>query len=110
MLLCAVGYSELFTLWWVMIGLGLFAAVMFPPAILLTSQLSDPGTRGSAMGGFNLAGSLGFARGAAARRRRLRGARVWRGLRAVRPDRDRRGDRRLARRATLATSLITAAV
>ena len=63
MLLCAVGYSELFTLWWVMIGLGLFAAVMFPPAILLTSQLSDPATRGSAMGGFNLAGSLGFALG-----------------------------------------------
>ena len=62
-LLCFVGYSELFMLWWVMVGLGLFAAVMFPPAILLTSQLSDPGTRGSAMGGFNLAGSLGFALG-----------------------------------------------
>ena len=63
MLLCAVGYSELFPLWWVMIGLGLFAAVMSPPAILLTSQLSDPAARGSAMGGFNLAGSLGFALG-----------------------------------------------
>jgi DHA1 family tetracycline resistance protein-like MFS transporter len=62
-LLCAVGYSQLFMLWWVMIGLGLFAAVMFPPAILLTSQLSDPATRGSAMGGFNLAGSFGFALG-----------------------------------------------
>ena len=62
-LLCLVGYSELFTLWWVMIGLGVFAAVMFPPAILMTSQLSEPGTRGSAMGGFNLAGSLGFALG-----------------------------------------------
>ncbi len=63
LLLCFVGYSELYTLWWVMIGLGVFAAVMFPPAILLTSQLSDPATRGSAMGGFNLAGSLGFALG-----------------------------------------------
>lgn len=63
LLLTFVGYSELFTLWWVMIGLGMFAAVMFPPAILLTSQLSDPDTRGSAMGGFNLAGSLGFALG-----------------------------------------------
>ncbi len=63
LLLCLVGYSELFMLWWVMIGLGIFAAVMFPPAILLTSQLSDPDTRGSAMGGFNLAGSLGFALG-----------------------------------------------
>jgi MFS family permease len=63
LLLCAVGYSGLFALWWVMIGLGMFAAVMFPPAILLTSQLSDPATRGSAMGGFNFAGSLGFAVG-----------------------------------------------
>ncbi len=63
LLLTAVGYSGLFMLWPVMIGLGLFAAVMFPPAILLTSQLSDPLTRGSAMGGFNLAGSAGFALG-----------------------------------------------
>ena len=62
-LLCLVGYSGLYGLWWVMVGLGVFAAVMFPPAILLTSQLSDPGTRGSAIGGFNLAGSLGFAVG-----------------------------------------------
>jgi MFS family permease len=63
LLLSVVGYSGLFALWPVMIGLGLFAAVMFPPAIMLTSQLSDPETRGSAMGGFNLAGSLGFALG-----------------------------------------------
>ena len=63
LLLTLVGYSELFMLWWVMIGIGLFAALMFPPAIMLTSQLSDPKTRGSAMGGFNLAGSLGFAVG-----------------------------------------------
>jgi MFS family permease len=63
LLLCTVGYSGLFLLWPVMIGLGIFASVMFPPAILLTSQLSDPRTRGSAMGGFNLAGSLGFALG-----------------------------------------------
>ncbi len=62
-LLMTVGYSGLFTLWPVMIGLGVFASVMFPPAILLTAQMSDPLTRGSAMGGFNLAGSLGFAIG-----------------------------------------------
>ncbi len=62
-LLTVVGYSGLFTLWPVMIGLGVFASVMFPPAILLTAQSSDPLTRGSAMGGFNLAGSLGFAIG-----------------------------------------------
>ena len=61
--LCFVGVSDLFALWWVMAALGILASVMFPPAILLTAQLSDPDTRGSAMGGFNLAGSLGFAVG-----------------------------------------------
>ncbi len=63
LVLTAVGYSGLFLLWPVMIGLGVFAALMFPPAILLTQQLSDSSTRGSAMGGFNLAGSLGFGVG-----------------------------------------------
>lgn len=61
--LMAVGYSNLHELWWVMSALGVLAAVMFPPAMVLTAQLSDPETRGSAMGGFNLAGSLGFALG-----------------------------------------------
>ncbi len=61
--LCTVGFSNLFVVWWVMLLLGVLAAIMFPPAITLTAQLSDPQTRGSAMGGFNLAGSLGFAIG-----------------------------------------------
>jgi DHA1 family tetracycline resistance protein-like MFS transporter len=61
--LCLVGYSDLQGLWWVMSALGVLAAVMFPPAMTLTAQLSDRETRGSAMGGFNLAGSLGFALG-----------------------------------------------
>jgi MFS family permease len=61
--LVAVGYADLYLLWPVMIALGVFAAVMFPPAILLTAQLAAPGSRASAMGGFNLAGSLGFAIG-----------------------------------------------
>jgi MFS family permease len=63
LLLCTVGYAGLYTLRSVMLGLGVFAAVMFPPAILLTAQLSPPTSRASAMGGFNLAGSLGFALG-----------------------------------------------
>ena len=61
--LCSVGYSSLFALWWIMAILGVLASVMFPPSIILTAQLSDASTRGSAMGGFNLAGSLGFAVG-----------------------------------------------
>ena len=61
--LCAVGYSDLHLLWFVMVALGVLASIMFPPAIALTGELSDARTRGSAMGGFNLAGSLGFAAG-----------------------------------------------
>jgi MFS family permease len=62
-LLTLVGVSDLGTLWWVMLGLGAAAAVMFPPTMILTAELSDPLSRGSAMGGFNLAGSLGFTVG-----------------------------------------------
>ncbi|MEM7479900.1 MAG: MFS transporter [Acidobacteriota bacterium] len=61
--LCFVGTTGLYSLWFVMVLLGLLAAVMFPPLITLTAQLSEESTRGSAMGGFNLAGSLGFAVG-----------------------------------------------
>ncbi len=63
LMLCAVGGSDLKALWLVMPVLGVLASIMFPPTITLTAELSDPRTRGSAMGGFNLAGSLGFAIG-----------------------------------------------
>ncbi|MDH3253468.1 MAG: MFS transporter [Acidobacteriota bacterium] len=62
-LLCFVGYADLLLLAPIMVGLGVLASVMFPPAILLVAELSDSRVRGSAMGGFNLAGSLGFALG-----------------------------------------------
>jgi len=61
--LCWVGVSSLAALRPMMVALGVLAAVMFPPAILLTAQWSDRRTRASAMGGFNLAGSLGFTIG-----------------------------------------------
>jgi DHA1 family tetracycline resistance protein-like MFS transporter len=61
--LCAVGFADLATLWPIMVALGILAAVMFPPAIILTSIYSEPETRGTAMGAFNFAGSLGFAIG-----------------------------------------------
>ncbi|MEM6793543.1 MAG: MFS transporter [Acidobacteriota bacterium] len=61
--LCWVGVADLYQLWWVMAALGVLAAVMFPPAMALVGQLSTAEVRGSAMGGFNLAGSLGFAVG-----------------------------------------------
>lgn len=61
--LCVVGFSDLGLLWPVMVVLGVLAAVMFPPAITLTAQYSTPQTRGTAMGAFNFAGSLGFVVG-----------------------------------------------
>jgi MFS family permease len=61
--LCWVGVSSLVALRPLMVALGVLAAVMFPPAILLTARWSDRRTRASAMGGFNLAGSLGFTIG-----------------------------------------------
>jgi MFS family permease len=46
-----------------LVALGLFAAVIFPPTLSLTSEWSADDTRASALAGFNLAGSLGFALG-----------------------------------------------
>jgi MFS transporter, DHA1 family, tetracycline resistance protein len=46
-----------------MVVLGLLAAVIFPPTLALTAEWSTPETRASALGAFNLAGSLGFALG-----------------------------------------------
>ncbi len=63
LLLATVGIAPLHLLGPLMVGLGVLASVMFPPAIVLTSQLSDQRMRGSAVGGFNLAGSFGFAIG-----------------------------------------------
>ncbi len=63
LVLCFVGFSDLGLLWPVMVILGVLAAVMFPPAIALTARFSTAETRGTAMGAFNFAGSLGFAIG-----------------------------------------------
>jgi MFS family permease len=42
---------------------GLCGAVLYPPSIALVGDYAGPGQRGIAMGGFNLAGSIGFAAG-----------------------------------------------
>jgi MFS family permease len=43
-----------------MIGVGVCAAVMFVPSLLLTQELAPASVRTTAMGAFNAAGSLGF--------------------------------------------------
>jgi MFS family permease len=61
--LAAVGFLPLTWLALWMVILGAAAAVMFPPTLAMTAALAGPETKASAMAGFNLAGSLGFALG-----------------------------------------------
>ncbi|AGA31927.1 sugar transporter [Thioalkalivibrio nitratireducens DSM 14787] len=42
---------------------GVVAAMMFAPSLVLVTRLADPAQRATAMGGFHLAGSLGFMLG-----------------------------------------------
>jgi MFS family permease len=42
---------------------GVVAALMFAPSLVLVTRLASPGQRATAMGGFHLAGSLGFMLG-----------------------------------------------
>lgn len=42
---------------------GIAGALMYPPSAALAGDLANPAKRGTAMGGFNLFGSLGFAIG-----------------------------------------------
>ena len=46
-----------------LVVLGGLAAVIFPPTLALTAQWGGETTRASALAGFNLVGSLGFALG-----------------------------------------------
>ncbi|NJD52181.1 MAG: MFS transporter [Candidatus Methanoperedens sp.] len=47
----------------VMVLGGIVGALMYPPSAALAGDLSNPAKRGTAMGGFNMFGSLGFAIG-----------------------------------------------
>ncbi len=48
------------TLPWLMFALGVCSAVMFVPSLLLTTDAAPAAIRGTALGAFNAAGSLGF--------------------------------------------------
>lgn len=47
----------------VMVLGGIVGALMYPPSAALAGDLANPAKRGTAMGGFNLFGSMGFAVG-----------------------------------------------
>jgi len=61
--LAALGRSGDGELGPLLVVLGALAAVIFPPTLALTAEWTAPATRASAIAGFNLAGSLGFALG-----------------------------------------------
>jgi len=51
---------------WIGVGMaviGISAAIMFVPSMLMTTDLTPPAIRGAALGAFNTAGSLGFILG-----------------------------------------------
>jgi MFS family permease len=48
-----------------MLALGIASAVMFVPSLVLTTDVAPPEVRGTALGAFNAAGSLGFVVGPA---------------------------------------------
>jgi len=60
---CTLGAVSLEILPFLMLGLGIVAAAMLVPTLMLTSELAGPAGKATAMGGFNAAGSLGFILG-----------------------------------------------
>jgi MFS family permease len=56
----AVGYASLGQLQILMPAIGLAAAVMFVPSMVMTTDLVPDSVRATALGAFNGAGSLGF--------------------------------------------------
>jgi MFS family permease len=58
-----VGFTAPPELFFLMFGVGITAAVMFVPSMVLTTQLAPAEIRGAALGAFNAAGSLGFILG-----------------------------------------------
>ena len=59
----SVGFTAPPLLVLIMVIGGVAGALMYPPSAALAGDFSDPAKRGTAMGGFNLFGSLGFAIG-----------------------------------------------
>jgi len=61
--MCLVGYVGKTVLIALILSCGVFAAMMFPSSTALAGDLSPPNKRGTAIGGFNVFGSLGFVVG-----------------------------------------------
>lgn len=56
----AVGFASIHALYFLMPAIGMAAAVMFVPSMVMTTNLVPDSVRTTALGAFNAAGSLGF--------------------------------------------------
>jgi MFS family permease len=63
LLMCTLGFTTKSLVIPIMAGCGVLAAMMFPPSVALVGDITPSEKRGTAIGGFNLFGSLGFAIG-----------------------------------------------
>ena len=63
LMIMLVGRVALEPLYLVMLIGGISGAVLYPPSIAMVGDYAGPGQRGVAMGGFNLAGSIGYTVG-----------------------------------------------
>jgi MFS family permease len=63
LLTASLGFWPTEAIGWVMAVIGVSAAVMFVPSMLMTADLTPPAIRSTALGAFNTAGSLGFILG-----------------------------------------------
>jgi MFS family permease len=61
--LVALGFAAADGVLATMVAGGVAGALMFAPSLVLVARLADPAQRATAMGGFHLAGSLGFMLG-----------------------------------------------
>jgi MFS family permease len=59
----AVGFASIPVLYFLMPAIGIAAAVMFVPSMVMTTNLVPESVRTTALGAFNAAGSLGFILG-----------------------------------------------
>lgn len=62
-LLALLSFVELDTLTWLMLCAGVASAVMYAPSLVMVARLAGNENKGTAMAGFNCAGSLGFLLG-----------------------------------------------
>jgi MFS family permease len=61
--LTSISFVTLSTMAWLMLAAGVVSAIMYAPSLVMVARLAGEENKGTAMAGFNCAGSLGFLLG-----------------------------------------------